>query len=156
MQDRFKFRVFDKNTNKMYDVRSMSYVNEIVKRIEVQDEERILIFDEWENNIDNTILIQCTGLKDKNGKLIYEGDIVKINTHYNHLVCDDYEYDCESEKGYSLFKIIYDDDMARFGAERIKCVKWETHHYSLDYVPHNHKVIRNIYENSELIGGEQC
>lgn len=96
-------------------------------------------------------ILQCTGLKDKNGTLIYEGNVLKINTHFNHLVSDDFNYEYENEKGYSLFKVIYNDKFARFEVERIKWVKFETEHTRLCYIPTNHSIIGNIYENAELL-----
>jgi uncharacterized phage protein (TIGR01671 family) len=77
------------------------------------------------------ILMQCTGLKDKNGKEIYEGDIIIGNSYgdYPLIIKWDYEYSgfyCHDPKG--------DDDDHLNMKEAV-----------------NGKVIGNIYENPDLI-----
>ena len=143
MNDRFKFRYFYNNT--IYDVFAVDFMNKTAQLVSLDRTETLF------KGIDTDKLIQCTGLKDKNKRLIYEGDILKINTHFNHLVSDDFNYKYENEKGYSLFKVIYKDEFARFEVERIKWVKFETEHTRLGYIPKNHSIIGNIYENAELL-----
>ena len=79
---------------------------------------------------------QCTGLKDKNGKLIYEGDIVI--EHYHNT------------KEIAIKKVSFDKNVIGFA-------------YT-DGIEYNQlcitdgdrlQVIGNIYENKELLKGEE-
>lgn len=75
---------------------------------------------------DQQILMQFTGLTDKNGKKIYEGDIVKAGYERPLVVCWDYD-------GYGLF-------------DRIQGVG--VREASLD---DDCEIVGNIYENSDLL-----
>ena len=73
-------------------------------------------------------LMQFTGIKDKNGKDMYEGDIVEI----------------DSQK----FKIYWHDGHAGYWIEGIDQPLNGT--WNMYYVSANGEVIGNIYENPEL------
>ncbi len=75
----------------------------------------------------------CTGLKDKNGVLVYEGDIITR--------CND-KYSCN-------YEVIYDDDIFAF---RLKNQGDKSGTLAmLKRVIDEYEVIGNIYENPELL-----
>lgn len=92
---------------------------------------------------DNLIYEQYTGLKDKNGKEIYEGDIVE--SWYLNGDGNGGYYDAGN------FEVVFKN--GAFGVTR------KNDFYTFDEIERDElediKVIGNIHENPELLGGEK-
>jgi len=77
------------------------------------------------------VLMQFTGLTDKNGKEIYEGDILQLQADGIHNT--------------KLYKIIFNEKLGHFREESI-----ENEPYQENIYP-TRTIIGNIYENPELL-----
>lgn len=133
MEDRFKFRFWDKEEKVMldWDCICQTAFNCYIREEGNKMQRYGLMY--WAFTTPSKFIpLQCTGLKDKNGKLIFEGDIVKHNNQYigiNPLIV---KY-CEDYCGLFLF-------------EQNSKNKYAIYYESIEY-----EVIGNIYANPELL-----
>lgn len=149
MEDRYLFKAKKKNWQEL--PKDEQWVTGTIMYIEnkcmllIEDEENLLrvhyIDDEmWSADIyaievDELTICQCTGLRDKNGNLIWENDICDRKEQYPEIVkyCNgdwtlDYSYASHKESGVCYCNL-------GFYAEERKCVE----------------VIGNIFDNPELL-----
>lgn len=130
-RDRFKLRFWDKKTRRMRKVWSLTPFGPVACDSTKTGMHR--------EPLDNCVIMQCTGVKDKHGKLIYEWDIVKETTRGNSV---------------SFYKVVWDINQAYgINSPGFQLVEPKTHACT----PFSDKieVIGNIYENPELLE-EQC
>ncbi|MFJ7950757.1 YopX family protein [Lysinibacillus sp. NPDC096418] len=100
------------------------------------------------NYLKNTKLMQYTGLKDKNGKEIYEGDIIRFTNGIDEV----YE---------EVGTVIFDLEECGYKAQYIddgvtRCIYLINPKVFADkYTEITYEIIGNIYENPELLGDSQ-
>ena len=131
--DRFRFRAWDKEEKRMIHIGELtetehSLTNAISDRLEA-----IWEMKGGDKFIESFILMQCTGLKDSEGKLIWEGDIVQGKT-IQGVWASEVFWDCKG--GVFYFRDNF----------------WETRSTFADSLSYEKvKVIGNIYEHPELL-----
>lgn len=126
MMEEIKFRAWEKNMNAMIPVKNIDF---LAKQINTNSVWRM--FHEIE-------LMQYTGLKDKNGIEIYEGDILSTDLDRPYLIVEfrngAFMFQChDNGKDYYDFMATTD--------ENSNFTKY-------------HEVIGNIYENPDLLKGD--
>ena len=126
MKDRFKLRAVNVKTKEIIYIKDLYWFEE--EGIHNIDDDGIARGISGEYYIN-----QCTGLEDENGKLIYEGDIVKFSSRYGH----------------TIFEIKWSDEFSTFGYEDDETDFGELGrlYQEAAYV----KILWNIYENPELL-----
>lgn len=148
MNREIKFRAYDKEDEEMryFDDENYLYHYPFILRLE-QVFKKDSNYDDYEDFeykdvTDKIELMQYTGLHDKNGKEIYEEDVVKI-TNKNSKVIPIKPLIAQivwSEEylAYILITTSVKDAFENLG----------------DYIDYDIEVIGNVFENPELLGGE--
>lgn len=97
-----------------------------------------------EHKLDKVELMQSTGLKDKNGVEIFEGDVVSVSVRNGFDYLDNKVCIVKNSIDYSgLVCATVDEDL-----------EYQIFNTEL-FEEYTYEVIGNIYENSELLGDEQ-
>jgi hypothetical protein len=130
---KIKFRAWLKEDKKMVNIETMDFTDKSIqylKKSEIINAHllRRVSFDDVE-------LMQYTGVKDKNGKEIYEGDIIKYKFPYDRRIKH-------------ISPVFYMESQASYGV--LDIYKNEIPLYTIS-TNNYFEVIGNIYENKNLL-----
>lgn len=119
-----KFRVWDKANKEMLKVDALDFFLEEIRIINDDGSAFSMKFKD-------VILMQSTGLKDKNGVEVFEGDIVMVSEDFLNII--DYRVDD--------------------GCWRLRPIdkKWACSYFSNYYDKSGWEILGNIYEDKELL-----
>ena len=107
--------------------------------------------------VEHLVIMQSTGLKDKNGKEIFEGDILKFNDEWNEYCHEGYVDG--SVEGVNYVEVVKGEACFEFGKTRYPesslFIYMEDEHLSFaEFVKDKDfefEIIGNIYKNPELL-----
>ena len=125
MNREIKFRAWLKEDKKMENVKTMDFTDKSIQYLEKN--EFINAYLLRRVSFDDVELMQYTGVKDRNGKEIYEGDIIICK--YGPQIAMEVKW--------------VDEGFRTLG-------KYDGDNY-VGFVKNNAEVIRNIYENKNLL-----
>ena len=134
MQNRFRFKVYYKPHNKVYNVICLNCDRQKEIIIEYNGSTALV---EWEN----CVILQSTGLRDRDGKLIYEDDIIEFTDNVTINGSKTHVAKVEHNKEFNAYM---------YHAE---CMGWYTINPSQNK-RFKVKVVGNVYVNPELLGVE--
>lgn len=124
-----KYRAWLVNAQRMVEVQAIDFYNGTVSYIE---DDYVNLEQSWEDeNLDNVVLMQFTGLKDEHGVEIYDGDIAQ---------------------GYSVYPTA--GTFEPFLMDEVYYTNrgtWDCYSYILGGFNDQIEVVGNIYENPELM-----
>ncbi len=133
MQDRFKFRVWNELKQKF----------EPENRTHLLGNGELVLIDKcgkaYVKDNPNYKVSFCTGLKDKNGNLIYEGDIVKTNYEDVGII--------KYSTHFSRWQIIFKQGRKHL----LEYKEIGVHIFDFTYPKMHLEIIGNIYENPDMI-----
>lgn len=145
-----KYRIWNRITSKLHHVDGLYFDS---KEVQYIDEVGITRFIKFKN----TILMQSTGLHDKNGKEIYEGDVLKFNDEWNDYCYEGYVdgsieginyVEIEREKTCFTFGKFETSDSSLLYFMRDECLSFEELITDKEF---EFEIVGNIYENPELL-----
>ena len=126
MNDRFKFKFYHNETEKMYEVKAICFEGRPTVTLQYNPVFKV--------PLDSGYLMQCTGLRDKKGKPIYENDFVLLNGE--------------------IWQVIWSDEDCAFFLSNLKETYHQPIYTDLYIMAKDFEVVGNIHETPELFEGK--